>query len=176
MKLLRPYLLVLAMLLLWPPLFHGQTKAAWRAATPAELEAFLPARAPVEKERIETEMRTATGITNEQGKTIAAVVLITAGYAAEGKYSHYLLTQAPLSIGTAGAAIRLPPGSYVLGWHRTDDGLLLHLFDAASGAERGSVLATPSRQPVRVEPFKIWPPGDKKFIQIGRFFVPYSLQ
>ena len=165
-------ILAVAMLMFWPPLWQSQTKPTWRAATPSELEAFLPARAPVEKERIETEMRTATGITNDQGKTIAAVVLITAGYAAEGKYSHYLLTQAAFRLG---AELRLPPGAYVLGWNRTENGLMVHFFDAASGAERGSVLAPPSKQNVRVEPFKIWPPQEKKFVQIGRFFIPYSL-
>ena len=86
--------------LLWAvPLTGAEGKPVWRAANPAELEAFLPARAAVEKERIETEMRTATGITDGHGRTVAAVVLITAGYAAEGRYSHYLLTQSPRLLG-----------------------------------------------------------------------------
>ena len=55
-------------------------KAAWRQATDAELAALLPARAPVEKEHIETEMRTASGIVDRRGHYIAGVVLITAGY------------------------------------------------------------------------------------------------
>ncbi len=174
MKILRMFsLLIFAALLLCSPLLRGQPKLAWRAATPAELESFLPARAPVEKERIETEMRTATGITDGHGKTIAAVVLITAGYAAEGKYSHYLLTEEPIRIGTD---LRLPPGAYVLGWNRTGEGLLLHLFHATSGVERGSVMASLSKQALRVEPFKIWPPGERSFIQIGRFTVQYTLE
>ena len=82
--------------------------------TAAELETFLPARAPVDKERIESEMRTASGIINDRGQMIAAVVLITAGYAADGKYSHYLLIQAPLTIGDN---LTLPPGAYVIGLH-----------------------------------------------------------
>ena len=167
----RRWILYLAVLCCWLPPLHAQPRVAWRAATPAELQAFLPARAPVEKERIETEMRTATGITNDHGKMIAAVVLITAGYAAEGKYSHYLLTQSALRIGTE---VRLEPGAYVLGWTKTPDGLLVHLFDAKTGVERGSAPARPAKQPVRVEPFHIWPPAEKSQIQIGRFFVPYS--
>ena len=151
----------------------AQTRSAWRAATPSELEAFLPARAPVEKERIETEMRTATGITDGHGHTTAAVVLITAGYAAEGKYSHYFLTQSPLRLG---GDLRLGPGAYVLGWNKSGDGLSVHFFDAATGRERGSVDAHPSKQRVRVEPFHIWPPGEQTTIQIGRFFMPYSLE
>ena len=74
-------------------------KAAWRQATDAELAALLPARAPVEKEHIETEMRTASGITDGKGHFIAGVVLITAGYSADGKYSHYLVVQSPIKIG-----------------------------------------------------------------------------
>ena len=167
---MRLWLLCLALLL---PLLPAQTRATWRAATPAELQAFLPARAPVEKERIETEMRTATGITDDHGHMVAAVVLITAGYAAEGKYSHYLLTQAPLTLGDR---VHLKPGAYVVGWNRTEDGLLVHLFEAATGAERGTVLARPAKQPVRVEPFRIWPPAEKSQIQIGRFLVTYTLE
>ena len=60
-------------------------KSAWRQATDAELASLLPARAQVEKEHIETEMRTASGIVNGRGHTIAGVVLLTAGYSAEGK-------------------------------------------------------------------------------------------
>ncbi len=173
MKLPRRVVFLFAALLLWSAAGSAQPRPAWRAATPAELEGFLPARAPVEKERIETEMRTATGITDGSGHTIAAVVLITAGYAAEGKYSHYLLTQAPLRLG---GEMRLPAGAYVVGWNRTPDGLLVHLFNAATGVERGSVLARPAKVQVRVEPFKIWPPTEKLALQIGRFFIPYSLE
>src|SRR5579875_567623 len=87
----------------------AQTKSGWRAATPEELAGFLPARAPVDKERIESEIRTATGIINDRGQMIAAVVLITAGYAAEGKFSHYLLTQRAIRLGDD---VELPPGAY----------------------------------------------------------------
>ena len=151
---------------------QGQARSMWRPATPSELEAFLPARAPVEKERIETEMRTATGITDGHGHTTAAVVLITAGYAAEGKYSHYFLTQSPIRLG---AGLQLGPGAYVLGWTRAADGLAVHFFEAASGRERGTVEAHPAKQRTRVEPFHIWPPGEQSTIQIGRFFVAYTL-
>lgn len=155
------------------PVGNTQSRSPWRAATPAELEAFLPARAPVEKEHIETEMRTGTGIVNDRGRMVAAVVLITAGYAAEGKYSHYLLTQVPFRIG---GTLRLDPGAYVLGWNRTPDGLLIHLFDAATGTERGSATARLKKEGTRVEPFRIWPPAEGSEIQIGRFFVPYNLE
>ena len=145
----------------------------WRSATPAELESILPARAPVEKEHIETEMRTATGIVNGRGKMVAAVVLITSGYAAEGKYSHYLLTQVPLRIG---GTVRLGAGAYVLGWSRTPEGLLVHFFDAGTGLDRGNATAHLKKENSRVEPFRIWPPAERSEIQIGRFFVPYRLE
>ena len=85
-------------------------KATWRQATDAELAALLPARAPVEKEHIETEMRTASGITDGKGHFIAGIVLITAGYSADGKYSHYMIVQSRIRIG----GISLAPGEYVL--------------------------------------------------------------
>ena len=88
-----------------------------RAKRQAELKALIPARAPVEKERIETEFRTASGITNGSGKFIAGVVLITAGYAAEGKYSNFLIVQSAMKIGS----VELKPGEYVFGWRRKDD-------------------------------------------------------
>ena len=167
------WILSLAGLLLIAPIGDAQSRAAWRAATMPELEARLPTRAPVVKERIETEMRTATGIMDDHGHIVAAVVLITAGYAAEGKYSHYLLTQATLRLGSQ---VRLTAGAYVLGWNRSNDGLLVHFFDARNGEERGSVEAHPAKQRVRVEPFHIWPPGEQIGIQIGRFFMPYSIE
>src|SRR3954471_22157294 len=89
-------------------------KGNWRQATDAELASLLPARAPVEKEHIETEMRTASGIVNAHGRYIAGVVLLTAGYSADGKYSHYLIAQAPVTIG----GVVLKPGEYVFGWDR----------------------------------------------------------
>ena len=144
----------------------------WRAATAAELEAVLPARAPVEKEHIETEMRTANGIINSHGQIIAAVVLITAGYAADGKYSHFLLIQSPLVLD---GHVTLKPGSYVVGWRRSDEGLEVHFFHSATGQEVGVGIARTSPGTTRVESFHIWPPNEHKDIQIGRFFLPYSL-
>src|ERR1035437_10974553 len=81
-------------LLLLCPAGQAQ-KNSWRQATDSELASLLPARAPVEREHIETEMRTASGIVNGHGRYIAGVVLITAGYLADGKESHYFLLQSP---------------------------------------------------------------------------------
>jgi multisubunit Na+/H+ antiporter MnhE subunit len=152
----------------------GQTtrNERWRAATAAELAAALPSRAVVEKEHIETEMRTANGIINSRNQMIAAVVLITAGYEADGKYSHYLLVQSPLMLD---GHLTLKPGSYVVGWRRSDEGLEVHFFDSVTGVERGVGIARPESGTTRVESFRIWPPGEHKDIQIGRFFLPYSL-
>src|SRR5271168_3045353 len=102
-------------------------KTAWRQATDAELASLLPARAPVEKEHIETEMRTASGIVNARGHYIAGVVLLTAGYSAEGKYSHFLVVQAPVKIG----GIALKPGEYVFGYTHSGDLLSVHFNEAA---------------------------------------------
>lgn len=163
--------LLLTLFISLPCSLVAQTKTAWRTATPSELAAALPARAPVERERIETEMRTASGIINSQGKIIAGVVLITAGYSAEGKYSHYLLVQSPIRFQN----IALAPGAYAIGWTRKDDTLSVSFYDAATGAERGSATAQHLTQGTRVESFRIWPPSEHPFLQIGRFSLPYTM-
>jgi hypothetical protein len=163
--------LLALLLILIPSSVGAQAKAGWRSATTEELKTALPLRAPVEKERIETEMRTASGIVNSRGKVIAGVVLITAGYSADGKYSHYLLVQAPITI----ADIALTPGSYVFGWQRTDEGLLVKFYEATNGTERGTATAHRMPQGSRVESFRLWPPGDQPILQIGRFSLPYRL-
>jgi hypothetical protein len=145
---------------------------AWRAATDKELQGLLPARAAVEKEHIETEMRTASGITDGHGQYVAGIVLITAGYAADGKYSHYLVTQVPLQIGD----VNLRPGEYVLGWDRLPESLNVHFYDAATGAPQGSTEARKVQGAMQVVSIKIWPPQARQKIQIGRFEMPYLLK
>ncbi len=157
-------------LLLLAPLARAQ-KNVWRQATDAELAALLPARATVQNEHIETEMRTASGIVNSRGRYIAGVVLITAGYSADGKYSHYLVVQTPVRIG----GVLLKPGEYVFGWVRAGDELGVHFNEAASGALVGNALAHRMAGSGRVESLRIWPPADKALIQIGRFAIPYQL-
>jgi hypothetical protein len=147
--------------------------AEWHAASDAELRSIIPARAPVVQERIETEMRSASGITNGHGKFIAGVVLITAGYSAEGKYSHFFLTQVPLKLGTD---TRLAPGEYVLGYEHTENNaLLVHFYEAATGKPVGSVPAALMTGVTRVESFRIWPPAERSAIQIGRFAFSYQI-
>jgi hypothetical protein len=163
----------IGIVLLWLGVAIAQgTDGAWRAATDKELKSLLPARATVEKEHIETEMRTASGITDGHGKFVAGIVLITAGYSADGKYSHYLMVQAPMQVGQ----ISLPPGEYVFGWQRENDALHVHFYDANTGVERGSVLAKRLEGNVGVESFKIWTPQTRSVIQLGRFGIPYQLQ
>lgn len=149
-----------------------QKSGSWRSATTAELSAIIPARAPVIQERIETELRTASGITDGKGKYVAGVVLITAGYSAEGKYSHFLIAQVPLRIGD----IQLSAGQYLIGWKHNEDSLTVSIYDAANGKPLGSVEATKNASITRVESFRIWPPGDKSVVQIGRFTFGYQIE
>jgi hypothetical protein len=147
--------------------------AAWRPATQAELKQIIPARAPVEKERIETEFRTASAITDGNGKFVAGVVLITAGYAAEGKYSNYFVTQVPIHVGD----LSLDPGEYVFGWRRKDDDTLtVKFYVAESGKFLGDVEAQRQNRVGPIESFRIVPPTEKAVIRIGRFGMSYSLQ
>jgi hypothetical protein len=171
-KLTNRFILFGVFLLLLSPPARAQ-KTAWRQATDAELASLLPARVPVEREHIETEMRTASGIVNSHGHFIAGVVLLTAGYSAEGKYSHYLIVQAPVRIG----GVALKPGEYVFGWTRaqTGDALSVHFHEAASGALVGTTDAHRIAGSSRVESLHIWPPADKALIQIGRFGISYEL-
>ncbi len=162
----------LALTLVWCGLAQESRLTDWHQASDAELRSVIPARAPVVQERIETEMRSASGLSNGHGKYIAGVVLITAGYSAEGKYSHFFLTQVPLRLGTD---VKLAPGEYVLGYEHTDSGLLVHFYDASTGRPEGSVLATMMSGVTRVESFRIWPPADRSAIQIGRFGFNYQI-
>ncbi|MGA7830402.1 MAG: hypothetical protein WCA21_05535 [Terracidiphilus sp.] len=167
----KPILLAFFLLIIYP--FSTAQRPAWRQASDAELASLLPTRAQVEKEHIETEMRTASGIVNSRGRFIAGVVLLTAGYSADGKYSHYLIIQTPVRIG----GIAFKPGEYVFGWTRAlnGDALNVHFYVAATGEPLGSVEAHRIPGSSRVESLHIWPPADRAIIQIGRFGIPYEL-
>lgn len=147
-------------------------KGSWRAATDAELASLLPARAPVEKEHIETEMRTASGIVDRRGHYVAGVVLITAGYSAEGKYSHFLVIQVPMKIG----GIAFKPGEYLMGYTHTGEVLDVHFNVASSGALVGTAEAHRITGARGIESIHIWPPGEKQLLQIGRFGIQYEIE
>ena len=155
------------------PLFAQARDQKWRPATEKELKALIPARATVEKERIETEFRTASGVTDGSGKFIAGVVMITAGYSAEGKYSHFFITHVGIKCGE----VELRPGEYVFGYKRTDqDALEIKFYEASTGTFLGNVKAQidPKRGPIRSLSFT--PPGsERSVVKIGRFFFEYSL-
>jgi hypothetical protein len=149
-----------------------QAASDWRAATEGELKKLIPARASVEKEHIETEFRTASGITDGKGKFVAGVVLITAGYAAEGKYSNFFLAQVPIKVGE----LALPSGDYVFGWRRKDDDTLtVKFYNAHSGKFLGDVEARRLSRLGRIESFRISSTKDRAFIEIGRFGLSYTL-
>lgn len=158
------------LLVCWLPCARAE---AWKQATQTQLASVLPSRAPVANEHIETEMRTASGIVDEHGRYIAGVVLITAGYSADGKYSHYLIVQAPMRVGR----VTLAPGEYVFGWTRSENGewLTVHINQAANGALVGTTDAHWIAGSTRIESLHIWPPQEKSMIQIGRFGIPYKL-
>jgi hypothetical protein len=99
------------------------------------------------------------------------VVLITAGYSADGKYSHYLVVQAPIRIG----GVSLKPGEYVFGYTHAGDLLSVHFNDAATGSLVGTTDAHLLTGVRGITSLHIWPPGTKSVIQIGRFGMPYVL-
>jgi hypothetical protein len=149
-------------------------RARWRTATPDELRRVIPARAPVIKENIETEFRTASGVIDNRGRFIAGVVMITAGYSAEGKYSHFFMTQAPLRVGE----LEMPAGQYVFGYTRaSDDSIRVSFYRAATGEAIGDAEARRStRKGTGVRSLLINPPvGGRANIQIGRFLLEYRV-
>ncbi len=153
---------------------HSQTNrnSGWHPASASELRTLIPPRAPVVSERIETEFRTASGISDGEGHSIAGVVLITAGYSAEGKYSHYFVSQVPIGVGGA----LLPAGQYLIGWTHGQDALNVTFYEALTGKPVAKVVAIRNPSVTRVEQFRIWPPEDKPLIQFGRFTFAYSLR
>ena len=169
------YLLIAGLMFIASPSARANSVQGekWRSATEKELAALIPARAPVEKEQIETELRTASGVTNGKGQFIAGVVIITAGYAAEGKYSHFFITQAPIRIGE----MSLAPGEYVFGYKRIDgEQLEVKFYEAATGKLLGAVKARrePARGPIRS--LLINPPnGGSGTMQLGRFTFEFSI-
>lgn len=164
-------LLLVAFLPVTPSYAKGSI-TAWRQATKSELQTYLPARAPVVTERIETEMPAASGIINNRDQFVGGVVLITAGYSADGKYSHYFLSQVPIEVGT----LKLPAGQYILGYTRKGDELEIKFYEALSGKFLGGITGRLDRTTHGVYAFKIWPPEQHALIQIGRFVFPYRLQ
>src|SRR5262245_52681343 len=137
----------------------------WRAATSQELRKLIPARAPVVKENIETESRSASGVTDGKGKFIAGVVMITAGYSAEGKYSHYFINQVSLKLGD----LNLPSGEYVFGYQRNgNDTIKVSFYKASSGDAIGDVEAHINRKRNLVTSLLVSPPQNGKgTIQVG---------
>lgn len=150
----------------------AQCSEPWRSATEAELKDLIPERAQVENERIETEFRTASGITDGQKRFVAGVVMITAGYAAARKYSNFMIVQAPIRI----ESITLQPGEYVFGWtHHEEDALRVSFYQAKSGKLLGVAKAKRTGRTGRIESFHISPPLEKSQLQIGRFAMSYVL-
>jgi hypothetical protein len=141
-------------------------RARWRTATGEELRRV--------KENIETEFRTASGVIDNRGRFIAGVVMITAGYSAEGKYSHFFLTQVPLRVGE----LDLPAGQYVFGYTRAgDDSIRVSFYRAATGEAIGEAEARRStRKGGGVRSLLINPPAaGRANIQIGRFLLEYRV-
>jgi len=145
----------------------------WRKMTDAELKASVPEKAPGIKEQIETEFRTASGITNGKSNMLG-VVIITAGYEADGKYTHFFRTGAGVKLGD----LDLPAGDYIFGYRRIDqDSLRVTFYYAKSGELVGELKASVERKKGGIYSFLITPPAAKAGkIYIGRFFFDYAVK
>ena len=145
----------------------------WRKMTDAELKGSVPEKAPVIKEQIETEFRTASGITNGKSNMLG-VVIITAGYEADGKYTHFFRTGADVKLGD----IDLTAGDYIFGYRRIDsDSLRVTFYHAKSGELVGELKASVERKKGGIYSFLITPPSVRAGkIYIGRFYFDYSIK
>lgn len=145
----------------------------WKKMSESDLKKVVPEKAPVIKENIETEFRTAAGITDGKNN-IFGVVIITAGYEADGKYTHFLKTDAALKIGE----LTLTAGEYVFGYQRIDaENLRVMFYQAKDGELLGAVKAKTEQKKGAIYSFLIEPPtGKKGKIYIGRFNFEYSFE
>ena len=145
----------------------------WRKMTEAELRKTVPEKAPVIRENIETEFRTAAGITDGKG-SIFGVVIITAGYEAEGKYTHFFKTDAGIKVGD----LALEKGEYIFGYQRIDaETLRVMFYKAKDGELIGATKAKVEKGKGAIYSFLITPPAAKQGkIYIGRFTFEYSLE
>jgi hypothetical protein len=99
--------------------------------------------------------------------------MITAGYSAEGKYSHFFIAQVPIQIGE----FSLTPGEYVVGYQRKSaDSITVTFYRASSGDKVGDVEALRNKKSSMVRALLIQPAsGGRGTIQIGRFIFDYHL-
>src|SRR5215203_4531556 len=135
----------------------------WRKMSEAELKTAVPETAPVIKENIETEFRTASGITDGT-KNIFGVVIITAGYEADGKYTHFLQVGTGIKVG----ALQLKAGVYVFGYKRLDNTTLnVSFYQAQTGKTVGSVKAKVEQKKGVIYSLLIEPPVEKK----GKIYI-----
>lgn len=148
-------------------------QAEWRRLTEPELTGIVPEKAPVIKENIETEFRTAAGITDGT-KSIFGVVIITAGYEADGKYTHFFKSDLKIKVG----GLELPGGEYIFGYQRIDaETLRVTFYRARDGELLGAIKAKVEPKKGAIYSFLIDPPSDGKGkVYIGRFVFEYVLQ
>lgn len=144
----------------------------WRKMTETELKKSVPEKAPVLKEDIETEFRTAAGISDGKNETFG-VVIITAGYEADGKYTHFFRTASKIKVGE----LELKAGDYIFGYQRLDqETLRVTFYRAKDGELVGAIKAKVEKKKGAIYSFLIEPPIEKKGkIYIGRFTFEYGL-
>ena len=145
----------------------------WRRMTEDELKKTVPEKAPVIREEIETEFRTASGITDGKNN-LFGVVIITAGYEADGKYTHYLKTDANLKVGE----LSLAKGEYIFGSQRVDgETLRVTFYKAKDGELMGATKARLEKGKGAIYSILIAPPAAKQGkVYIGRFTFDYVLE
>jgi hypothetical protein len=170
---MKIFMKILSLLLICLTLSFSALAQDWRKMSESELKKSVPEKAPVISEEIETEFRTASGITDGRNE-IFGVVIITAGYEADGKYTHFLKIGSKISLGR----VVLPPGDYIFGYKRLDNTTLnVSFYGAQNGKTLGSVKAKVEQKKGAIYSLLIEPPVEKSGkIYIGRFTMEYVLE
>ena len=152
----------------------AQEAKTWRKMSESELKIVVPERAPVLKENIETELRTAAGITDDNKKSIFGVTIITAGYEADGQFTHFFKSDQLVKLGE----LDLAAGEYVFGSKRVDNETLrVTFYNAKTGVEVGKVKMRVEPKKGAIYSFFIEPPtAGKGKLFIGRFTTDYTLK
>ena len=101
------------------------------------------------------------------------MVIITAGYEADGKYTHYFKTDAKIKVGD----LSLEKGEYIFGYQRLNaETLRVTFYQAKDGELLGAIKAKVEQKKGAIYSLLIEPPTAKKGkIYIGRFMFEYEL-
>ena len=116
----------------------AQTKPAWRSATADELKSCVAlARPGGERNALKPRCVPPPASSIPMGSSLPAWCL---SLQVTRPTANTLTTSSSRRLSRSPTSL-LPPGSYVFGWQRTEDGLVVKFYEATTGTERGTATA-----------------------------------